>query len=159
MSNFEFIDRFQDAHGVIIDELHWIAASPESSDLKSLIEEIDEDDLLKLFPRIASCSSYDDYSTTVDFLIEENYTGLVARVYVPEIRNIDYGKDGQPKAWGVFRGISRIAYAYGETLEELMQQVEARADEIFAEYIAEDKKKKGIHDAHPDIDKEVFHKI
>ena len=141
MKTPNFLDRFEEANGAKIEKMFWIAGSLESGDLKWFIDEMQDEDIKKCFPKL-TVTEYEDTSDLLYAIIDKGYHGLVAEIQVPEARNFTYGKDGEPNGWGVFNGVSRIGYAYGENLEELMVQVEELSETIFNEYVAEDKLKR-----------------
>ena len=51
-SNKEALERIEQAHGAKIEKMFWIAGSLDSSDLRDLIEEMDDKAFKKCFPEI-----------------------------------------------------------------------------------------------------------
>ena len=143
-TNLEYSERFQDAQAATINKLFWIAGSVENSDLRYLLEEIDEDEFKELFPALQNMDSDDGYGyeTIVDALTEKGYYGLVAEVFIPQVRDFTYGPDGEPKSWGVHRGICSLGYVYAETTDELMVKIEELSEKMFAKCVAKDKANK-----------------
>lgn len=142
MTNFEAIERFDQAHGAKIEILFWIAGSIDSIDLKYFIEDLEDEDWQKLFPEIYKSESfqeYRDYGEALQVLVDFRKFGLIAEIHIPECYNFQY-KDDKPVSWSVDGGSCRIEYVYAETLEELVSEVEKASEQVFQEYVAKDRK-------------------
>lgn len=145
MTNFEAVDRFDQAHRAKIENLYWIAGSLENSDLKDKIEEMEDEDFKKCFPEIFNSKHYEEYRNDYEIMqaiVDFRKFGLFAEIHLPECDNFRYEKGKKhPVSWSVHGGICRIEYCYGETLEELMNEIEKSSEKVFEEYVAQDKKK------------------
>jgi hypothetical protein len=143
MTNLEAVERFDQSHGATIEQLFWIAGSMNNSDLKDLIERLEDKEWKELFPDIYYSDFFQEYlddSEEMQALVDFRKFGLIAEIHLPECRNFTY-KDNRPVSWSVHRGISIIRYTYAETLEELMSEVEKVSEKVFHEYIEKDKNK------------------
>jgi len=142
MTNFEAVERFDQAHGAKIERLFWIAGSMDNSDFKDLIEEMEDKDWQKLFPEIHKSEYFQEYlddDEALQALVDFRKFGLIAEIHLPECDNFRYKKD-KPVSWSVHGGICRIEYVYAETLEDLMREVEKASEKVFQEYVAKDRK-------------------
>lgn len=143
MTNIEAVQRFEQAHAAKIDKLIWIAGSLDHIDLKDMLGYIEDADFKNCFPEIYNSEYYKEYLDNEDLvqaLIDFNKCGLIAEINIPEATDFSY-KNGKIVSWSSNDGICRIAYVYGETMEELMQQIEKVSGNIFNEYVEADKKK------------------
>ena len=148
MTNFEAFGRFGEAHGTKIDKLFWIAGSIKNNDLKDLLDSITEKEYKNLFPDIFESKDLKSYfkdclyaDDTIQALIDLWKFGLIAKIHIPKCDNFVY-KDDKPVSWSVHDGISRIAYVYAETLEELINEIEKKSKEVFQQYVNRDLKNK-----------------
>jgi hypothetical protein len=143
--NREAVDRFEQAYNAKIEKLYWLAGSLDNHDLRSIIEDdMSEKDFKKCFPKIFNSEYYKEYLDDNEILqafVDFNYFGLFAEVYVPKASDFTF-KNGKPVSWSSNGGISRIAYVYAETMEELLKEIELSAKEIFDDCIQSEKKKK-----------------
>ena len=141
MKNREMAERFQQAHCARIERLFWIAGSLESSDLKELLEDLEDKDWNGLFPEIYKSKNFDEQrSEPLQALLDYDRIGLIAQIDIPECSRFIY-KNKKPVSWSVHPGICRIEYVYAETLEELMTNIEKAANKVFQEYLKKDKEK------------------
>lgn len=143
MTNFEAVERFDQAHCAKIEKLFWIAGSLESSDLKDLIGEMEDGDFKQCFPEIYKSEYYrevKDDEQLMQALIDFKKAGLIAQVLIPKAYGFRY-ENNKPVGWSISSGSCRIEYVYAETLEDLMKEIEKAADKVFKEYLKKDKKK------------------
>lgn len=142
MNNLKAAKLFHnDMHSARIEQLFWLAGSMESSDLKDLIADMDDDDFQKCFPEIQLPYCEDDTTRRMELLSDANKYGLLAQVYVPEAYNFSYDGEGL-KSWSLRLGICNIAYVYAETLADLLVGIEKATADIFQRYVEKDKRKK-----------------
>ena len=146
MTNFEAVERFDQAHGAKIERLFWIAGSMGNSDFKDLIEDMEDKDWQKLFPEIHKSEYFQEYlddDEALQALVDFRKFGLIAEIHLPECDNFRY-EDDKPVSWSVHGGICRIEYVYAETLEDLMSEVEKASEKVFQEYLNKDRKANGL---------------
>jgi hypothetical protein len=150
MNNKQALEKFDGyLHGAFIDKLFWIAASWESSELKELMEELSERDWLKAMPELKECEYLTEaYEKRQMFEVIVNFQkfGFLAEIHYPICHGFSFGENGKPTSWSSNNGRCRIGYVYAETREELITKIQADADELFQEFINDDRKKK-LHKA------------
>ncbi len=142
MTNIEAVERFDQAHGAKIEKLFWIAGSLENSSLKEKLEEMEEKDFKKCFSEIFNSKHYEYYRTDDEIMqaiVDFRKFGLFAEIHLPKCYNFKYEKGKKhPVSWSISYGICRIEYCYGETLEELMNEIEKSSEKVFKEYISQE---------------------
>jgi predicted HAD superfamily Cof-like phosphohydrolase len=145
MKNLEALEKFEQANDAMIDRLFWIAGSIESSNLKDLFEEMDENSLKKYFPEmeelILSGNNIDRYEFR-DKLIDIGKFGFIAEIHIPIATGFLFNSEGKPTAWSSSRAHCRVDYVYAESIELLMAEIENISEKHFKEFIEQDKKKK-----------------
>lgn len=145
MNNRDILDRFEQAHGAIINKMFWIPGAIESSDLADFLQyDCTSTFLEKLLPNSSEETINDciDNQETSMLFVDNNRLGLVAEIHLPQCDNFSYDKKGTPRSWSIHGGICRIKNVYGDTLEELLTEIEKVSEEVFQDYIKEDKTKK-----------------
>ena len=143
-SNKEAVERLEQAHGAKIEKLFWIAGSLENSDLRDLIEEMDDKSLQKCFPEIANSKYLEEYrndNQLVQALVDFDKFGLVAEILIPIAKDFSYDKKGKPVSWSSSGGHCRVDYVYAETLDLLLAEMEKSGETHFKEFLKDDKKK------------------
>ena len=144
MTSKQAAERFSDMYGATVSKLVWIAADPDSRDLKDMLQDdMDDKDFKECFPDIVASKHFDSYkkdllSAMVDF---DKY-GLLAEVHYAEPSNFRYDKKGNPVSWSSSGGISRIGFAYADSLDGLVDAIEKQGEKIFNEHVRKDKAKK-----------------
>lgn len=141
MTNREAVERLGQSHNARIEKLFWIASQMEESDLKDFLEYLTDKEWKELFPEIKQDKYFKEYLDNEDYLqllCDYDKFGLLAEINIPECDNFQY-KNGKPVSWSVHSGCCRIIYAYGETLEELVQQIEKKSQKMFKKYLEKDK--------------------
>lgn len=143
-SNKEALERIEQAHGAKIEKMFWIAGSLENSDLRDLIEEMDDKALKKCFPEIANSKHLEEYrndNELLQALVDFDKFGLVAEILIPIAKDFSYDKDGKVSSWSSSGGHCRVDYVYAETLDLLLVEIEKSGDKHFKEFLKDDKKK------------------
>ena len=144
MKNIEAIERFEQAYCSRIDKLFWIAGSFENSELKELLEELDDKQWKELFPEIFKSEYFEEYKDEPrEALINFKKFGLIAEIHIPTCDKFEY-KNGKPVSWSIHQGCCLVEYVYAETLEELMNKTEEKAEKVFQEFVKKDKKKQPL---------------
>lgn len=142
--NNSVLERIEQAHDAQIEKLFWIAASIESHDLQSFIEELESNVWKELFPELFASNYFEEFQEDgelVTMLIESDKLGFIAEVTIPNCYDFIY--DGEElKGYSSHPGRRRIRYVYAESLEELITAIEIVADEVFEDYKAIDLKEK-----------------
>lgn len=145
MTNKDFAERFEQTRGVQIEKLFWIAGSVDNYELNDLIEELEDQHWEKLFPDIFNDEQFEGSIVKgVDALIEFGKFGLIAEIHIAMLCYFSYNEDDTKVFASYSRGCCRIEYAYAETLEELMIEIEKISEEIFREEVQKDRKKKEL---------------
>src|SRR5690606_24317869 len=135
MKNTEATERIEQSHSAKVEKLFWIAGCLENSELKDLINEMEEEDFVECFPEIAEYyQEYQEDEELIQALIDFRKFGLLAYVLVPECTKFTF-QDGRPIIYSINGGVCRVAYCYGETREELLKSIEEKSEQIFQEYI------------------------
>jgi len=143
-SNKEAVERLEQAHGAKIEKMFWIAGSLENSDLRDLIEEMDDKAFKKCFPEIANSPYLEEYRNDnehVQALVDYDKFGLVAEILIPIAKDFIYDKNGKPVSWSSSGGHCRVDYVYGETLDLLLAEMEKSGETHFKDFLKDDKKK------------------
>jgi hypothetical protein len=143
-SNKEAVERLQQSHDVRIEKMFWIAASLENSDLKDLIEEMDDEDFKKCFPDIAQSKHLEEYRNDDELLqalVDYDKFGLVAEIHIPIAKDFSYDEKGKPISWSSSFGHCRVDYVYAETLDLLLSEMEKSGDSHFRDFVKDGKKK------------------
>lgn len=144
MTNKEAVDRFDQAHGAKIEKLFWIAGSLENSDLKDLIEEMNDEAFENCFPEISNSPYFEEYRDAGELLqalVDKYYLGLVAEILIPVANDFRYEENGNVSSWSSSSGYCQVDYVYADTLELLLVEIEKSADKHFNYFLENDKKK------------------
>lgn len=133
--NIEAVDRFQQAHSARIDKLFWVAGSMDNRDFVDFIQYMTDEELKDLFPELKKVKTFADYregEEDLQLLVDHNKFGFVAEVHIPEAYQFRFEKGSKkPKWWGVNSAVCKIKYAYAETTDGLLKQIEILAEECF----------------------------
>lgn len=143
-SNKEAVERLEQSHDVRIEKMFWIAASLENSDLKDLLEEMDDKAFKKCFPEISQSKHLEEYrndNELLQALIDYDKFGLVAEIHIPIAKDFTYDEKGKPSSWSSSAGHCRVDYVYAETLDLLLAEMEKSGENHFKEFVKEDKRK------------------
>jgi hypothetical protein len=142
--NKEAVERLEQAHGAKIEKMFWIAGSLENSDLRDLIEEMDDKAFKKCFPEIANSKHLQEYrndNELLQALVDYDKYGLVAEIHIPIAKEFSYDKKGKPVSWSSSGGHCRVDYVYAETLDLLLAEMEKSGETHFKDFLKDDKKK------------------
>jgi hypothetical protein len=143
-SNKEAVERLEQAHGAKIEKMFWIAGSLDNSDLRDLIEEMDDKAFKKCFPEIANSPYLEKYrndNELIQALVDNDKFGLVAEILIPIAKDFSYDKKGKPVSWSSSGGHCRVDYVYAETLDLLLAEMEKSGETHFKDFLKDDKKK------------------
>lgn len=137
MKNKEFSDRFESLRETHISRLIWIAASIENSeDLAEMLEDLSNENWKNLFPEIHDSEYFEEFkSEPIEALIDFEKLGFLAEIHIPICRDFSFDENGDVDGYTSSPGYCRIEYAYAETIEELMAEIEKKADQLFQEFI------------------------
>lgn len=100
-------------------------------------------ELDKVFPGFTD--EFDDYADIepellAEVLVNTGRLGYLAEFHIPECDNFRFDH-GKPVSWAVHNGICLIEHAYADTLDALLDVIEARVKAEFGEMVANSKKK------------------
>ena len=137
MLNEKAVTRFEQAHGVKIEKMFWIAGSIENSSLNDLIADMDDKQFKNCFPEILNVKVYE--KDFLQALIDYDKFGIVAEILIPIANSFKYSSDGTLLGWSSSGGYCRIDYVYAETLELLLNEIEKSADKHFEDFKKKDK--------------------
>lgn len=144
MKNNEAIERFEQAHEAKIDKLFWIAASIESQELVSFIEDLDDQSWKELFPELFDYEYFKEIQENgelIQMLCENDKLGFIAEVTIPVCTDFKY-KDQNIVGYSSSPGRCRVKYVYAETSEELLITIEKVSEAVFEDFKKCDRKKK-----------------
>lgn len=146
MENDEALDRIvEQSHGITMEKLFWIAVSTESYELSEFLNELEEDDLLELFPKAAEyMHGYMDDENLMQMLFDNDYYGFLAVVHVPIHRDFTFNEDGTVSTCSSNRGNCYIDRIYAETTDELVSMMEAKAQAAYDRDTDKARKAQGI---------------
>jgi hypothetical protein len=144
MTNKEAVELFDEAHGIKINKMFWIAGCWESSDLKEMVEEdMSDRNWARTFPDIPveSFREYLNMREGPQIFVDYRKFGFLVELHFPHHYDFTFAKDGTVRRCAVSGGIHTIDYAYGETIEELMTKIKEVAEINYQDDIKNDKKK------------------
>lgn len=145
MNNNEALERFDQANSVEIDKLFWIAASFESLELVSFLEDLDDNNWKECLPELFENEYFEDYKSDKELnrlLLDHDKLGFIAEVTFPRNYNFRYNKKGESIGWSSNGGIRTIKYIYAETTEELLAGIEKLSEKVLEEDKITDKRMK-----------------
>ncbi len=136
----------------LIDQLIWVAAAIENSELEDILSAMDPNEWKTCFPEIYNSPNFGHYvnddddewenrgGERIQALIDFEKLGFIAEVHIAECKNFRY-KDEKPISWQPNRGTCRVKYVYAETTDDLMKEIEKVSAKLFNEFMEIDKKK------------------
>ena len=126
-----------------INRLFLICAMLESGELKEFLDDLELDSWKSIIPSIRE-STLDSYDyNKVELLYDKGMHGLLAECHYNIMTDFEFREDGSFSSCGnTCSFISFIVYA--ETLEELMDKVLAKDEELFKIQLEEERTKQGI---------------
>lgn len=102
--------------------------------MESFLKDIDTlEDIRELFPDIKSFKGpkyFERIDGIIFDLIDNNKLGFLAEVLVKERNSYEFDEEGEVVFYAVNPSISRILYCYGDTLEELLNQIYLKSSKI-----------------------------
>lgn len=144
MKNNEAIERFEQANSAQIDKLFWIAASIESHELASFLQDLERSNWKECFPDVFEANDFEQYyvdAEFAEFLTDNDKLGFIAEVTFPKSYNFKY--EGEKlTGWSSNGGTRMVKYVYAETTDELVEKIEKLGEEVFEYYKESDKRKK-----------------
>lgn len=143
MTNKNYVERFEQAGGIIINKMFWIAGSFESSEFKDMLtDDMSIREWTEMLPEIdvKQLEEYIDEDNAMQIFADYSKFGFIAETHYPEHYNFSY-KAGKIIGCSVSNGSCSIDYVYGETIEELMKKIEVVAEENYQRCLLKDKKK------------------
>jgi hypothetical protein len=129
--NREVADKLeQEAGGIEIHKMYWIAGSYESKDLQEVLEELTPSDWDDIFPsaKVPHIENFRQSENPGQIFIEQDMWGFFAVLHYPKHYDFHYNSTGEVTGCTTTRGIMTINYAYGETIPELLKAIEKVAD-------------------------------
>lgn len=141
MKNKEISDRFVGIRDTHISKLIWIAASLEySEDLNGIMEDLSDKNWKNLFPEIHDSEYFEDFKENpLEALLDFEKLGFLAEINIPICRDFSFTVNGEVDGYTSSPGYCRIEYAYAETTDQLMADIEQKADRLFQEFIEKEK--------------------
>jgi len=136
--NSKVVDKLDQAHSARIEKMVWIAAQTETSELSDMIDQLDEEDWNFYFPEIFKSEHFDIEDSVEEkkiALFDEQKFGFLAIVNYPYLSNFRFDKNGEFKSCSVNPGHCRVVCHYAESTDELIQQIEGRAELMFKEFV------------------------
>lgn len=129
------VDRFEQT-GAMMIALYWIplVCIERHTDFQAFIDDMPQEQFEKLFPDIASSEYYNEWLESqelVQALFDYRKLGYIAEIHIPKHTNFTFKLDGSPSSWSSNSGYCEIHYVYGNTPEELLQQIEKTSEECF----------------------------
>jgi hypothetical protein len=124
--NSKVVDSLDQAHGAKINKMAWIAASNQTSGLRDLIDDLDEETWNALFPNVFKSDCFDiddDNETKITALFDDEKYGFLAEVHHPYCTNFTFKENGDFRSCSVESWHCRISYHYGESTEELLESI------------------------------------
>jgi hypothetical protein len=135
MEHKKALETIEQAHGTVVLSIFYIAAQIESKSLMDLLIDMEEEDFLSLFPEIKESNIYQvDQLTEEDiqeFLFDSNKLGFIAITNHPIHSKFTFKPDGEFESCSYSRGACYQSYVYGETIDELINNVEKSAEKFW----------------------------
>lgn len=126
-----------------VNRLFLICAMSESDELKEFLDDLELDSWQNIIPNIreSTLDSYDD--NRVELLYNKGIHGLLAECRYNVMTDFEFREDGSFSSCGnTCCFMSFIVYA--ETIEELMDKVLAKDEELFKLQLEEERIKQGV---------------
>lgn len=138
MNNKEIFDYFFE-NNIEIANLIWIAASSDTHELETMIEDIENlEDLKEVFTDIDFFKNSEYFLKKTDEIIfdiiDNDKLGFLAEVLVKERYCYDFDEEEKPTSYLINPAISKILYCYGDTLEALINQIYIKSSEIIKSF-------------------------
>lgn len=128
-------------HGARIDKLCWIATAHKNAIYELLNEHCDEH-FKETFPKLTGLDREDlwDRFLCLDVLLDNDYTGFVARVYLP-IPEVDFNEDGEVMSETSSISYSSVMLVYGVNEEQLLSNIHVRCRDEYNRLIEKERAK------------------
>lgn len=124
--NKQVLEIFGQMAGTRINRLIWIAGNPEREITEDILNDmLDGESFAGCFPDIPA-GIVEEYAADRELpqlLVDYDKFGFLAEVYMPDIRNMRFDKEGTPESWSVCDGCCEIGYAYAETTDDLIEKI------------------------------------
>lgn len=137
-------DTIEQARGTVVSSIFYIATQIESKQLMDLLIEMEKDDFVQLFPEIKKSNIFEVDQLTEDditeFLFDYNKLGFLAITNHPIHSNFTFKQDGEFESCSYSRGASYESYVYAETIDELLEKIEAKAEQWYNYDLSKHKK-------------------
>lgn len=155
-SSDRMIDRFEQLHCAQIRNLFWLMCQYENNDLKEMLCEMDALEFDQCFPGVLknpyTANIQHDSDEILNRLSDCGYNGLLAEVEYPEmcdftyrtVSDDDFTDDADYSSCSINGNVTRYAYVYAESKEELLAKMELQSVEMVKYWIAQDKNKDQI---------------
>lgn len=129
------LDEIEQAGSFHIEHLAFIALDLEarSEALEEIISDISDKEFKRLFPDIADrewfkgLGGFEKYEIT-QLLLDFDKLGFIAEIGVHQKDRFSFNEDGSFSSCSVHPGLSYVTYAYGDTIEELVENIKERCD-------------------------------
>lgn len=128
------LEEMEQIHGYP-EQLFHIATQLEASAFIEFLEDFgdrERDDYKKIFPGAPVITGRNDpkWDSLKEYFFNKNKLGFVALCHYNQCSGFRFVK-GEPVSWSSSGAISNIFYAYGETIAELMKEMERIGGQLF----------------------------
>ncbi|MBC7847231.1 MAG: hypothetical protein H7Y10_12140 [Flavobacterium sp.] len=144
--------KIEQAHSAYFENLIFIANEVCRENQSEAFEEFTELETAE----IAKVLGWNSEKTTYDLiegeikdealaglLLRYDMTGFLAECRMPECADFKYNKGiERPSSWSVHHGICRVFWIYAESIGELVEKLEEKAEDLFLEAVLKSKSEK-----------------
>lgn len=136
MNHEEIFEELAAKKHVSIVQLTYIALT-DTETLFDYLDEWSKENWKEAFPDIYASEKFEEYYQNIEHcgvlhaMDDFKKYGLLAEIKISFCDNFKFNSEGEPVSWEYHDGMARIAYVYGNTLEELIENIRAKEAEIF----------------------------
>jgi len=148
MNYRKLIDEVEQSGSFHISNFMMIALDLEcrSDALREIIESLDNENFEQLFPDIVAKDWYKgiedvNMDDRIQLLLDFDKLGFIAEIGVHHKSNFTFRENDSFSSCSIHQGMSYVKYAYGDTIEELLNNIRAHCDEMEQYDIKKEKEK------------------
>lgn len=148
MKNTEAFQRIKGIHDIEIERLFWVAGSTNNVELEEMLDDIAEEDFVRIFKEIPAEKAKEIYNSDTLFteiLRKYEKFGFLAEIHTPCFEDFIF-KGEKPYSWSTPRGVRIAHVVYGETREQLLDEMGRAARQNFETHAERAKSKHKNHE-------------
>lgn len=137
MNYRDLYDKVEQAGSFHISNLALILLDLEvrSDALEEILTEIPQDEFDRLFPVVKSLKWYNgiedmEKHEIIELLTDIDKLGFISEIGVHQKSGFRFNEDGSFRSCSVHQGTSYVTYAYGDTIEELIESIQESCEKF-----------------------------